>query len=1043
MAPSKGWMDLVGDRLNDVYLRGVEEFLDYAFKKTGRHGEIRCPCVKCSNTYSATREVVGTHLKVYGIIRNYTFWYHHGERVGESESNLESVQQSEDEPSNEMHDILRDLYPEFCGQDTNDMDTDIFASDIHKEEPNEEANKFYRLLRDFEQPLYQGSKSSKLSCLVKLLHIKSLGRWSNESFTMLLQLLKDELLPQGSNLPQSYYDAKKVIQDLGLSYKKIDACVNNCMLYWKEDERLDFCKICGYSRWKTDKYNGEDKVKTNGKRIPKKILRYFPLKPRLQRLFMSTKTASLMRWHKDKRVDDGVMRHPADSMAWISFDKLHLNFASDSRNVRLGFASDGFQPFANSKMPYSVWPVLLIPYNLPPWMCMKQSNFILLMLIPGPEGPGDAIDIYLQPLVEELRELWETGIDTFDAYAQQNFKLHVVLLWTINDFPAYGNLSGWSTKGKLACPCCNKDTCWMRLANGGKQCYMGHRQYLPLNHKWRNDNKSFDGTRERGLPPKPLSGDDILDQVKNLEGVILTKALHMKKAISHDGRGDNWNKKSIFFDLPYWRTLLLRHNLDVVHIEKNICDNILGTIMNIKGKTKDSIKTRLDLQALNIRPELHSLKVPDGFSSNISLCVNMKESKISRLKIHDCHVLLLHILPLAMRGLLPKVVYEPLVELSLFFSHLGAKALKTDVLEQLEKQIPITLCKLERIFPLSFFDIMVHLPMHLASEAKIGGPVQYHWMYPIERALYSLKSSIRNRACVEGSIAEAYIANECMTLCSRYLNSIETKFNRMERNYNGSSNKNKGGLSIFSKVGHGLGVSKTRVLDTQEWEQAHIYVLKNCDEVQPYIEYDIFKLIHIVAWLHKNDPSQKMRALLSLSRGPARYVTSFYGYIVNGYRFHTEYHDQGLRTQNSGVVVIGDIGDEVNNIDYYGVLTEIIQLQYLCGFRFFLFLCYWWDVYDLVRWVKIDEYGDNIHKGWHYVIKAHPRDSYDIPLEEDIDPVDLNQFGEAYQADESINLESGETTTVDANDQISWKMMDIEPQIIDISSTQKKRKHGS
>ncbi|XP_057999322.1 uncharacterized protein LOC131178381 [Hevea brasiliensis] len=390
MAPSKGWMDLVGDRLNDVYLRGVEEFLDYAFKKTGRRGEVRCPRVKCSNTYSATREVVGTHLKVYGIIQ-------------------------------------------FCGQDTNDMDTDIFASDIHKEEPNEEANKFYRLLRDFEQPLYQGSKSSKLSCLVKLLHIKSLGRWSNESFTMLLQLLKDELLPQGSNLPQSYYDAKKVIQDLGLSYKKIDACVNNCMLYWKEDERLDFCKICGYSRWKTDKYNGEDKVKTNGKRIPKKILRYFPLKPRLQRLFMSTKTASLMRWHKDKRVDDGVMRHPADSMAWISFDKLHPNFASDSRNVRLGLASDGFQPFANSKMPYSVWPVLLIPYNLPPWMCMKQSNFILSMLIPGPEGPGDAIDIYLQPLVEELKELWETGIDTFDAYALY-FQVTCGLLWTINDF---------------------------------------------------------------------------------------------------------------------------------------------------------------------------------------------------------------------------------------------------------------------------------------------------------------------------------------------------------------------------------------------------------------------------------------------------------------------------------------------------------------------------------------------------------------------------------------------------------------------------------
>ncbi|KAF2318401.1 hypothetical protein GH714_006669 [Hevea brasiliensis] len=205
-----GWI-LLGDRPNDIYLRGVEQFLDYAFKKTGKHGEIRCPCVKCCNMYSATREVVGTHLKVYGIIHNYTFRYHYGERIGEYESDLESVQLNEDEPSNEMNDMLRDLYPRFCDQDTSHMDINTFTHDIHEEEPNDEVDKFYRLVKDFEQSLYQGSKSSKLSCLVKLLHIKSLGRWSNESFTMLLQLLKDELLPEGSTLPDSYYDAKKVI----------------------------------------------------------------------------------------------------------------------------------------------------------------------------------------------------------------------------------------------------------------------------------------------------------------------------------------------------------------------------------------------------------------------------------------------------------------------------------------------------------------------------------------------------------------------------------------------------------------------------------------------------------------------------------------------------------------------------------------------------------------------------------------------------------------------------------------------------------------
>ena len=59
--------------------------------------------------------------------------------------------------------------------------------------------------------------------------------------------------------------------------------------------------------------------------------------------------------------------------------------------------------------------------------------------------------------------------------------------------------------------------------------------------------------------------------------------------------------------------------------------------------------------------------------------------------------------------------------------------LKIDQLEHLENDIIVTLCKLERIFPPSFFDVMVHLPIHLASEAKIAGPVQYRWMYPIER----------------------------------------------------------------------------------------------------------------------------------------------------------------------------------------------------------------------------------------------------------------------------------------------------------------------
>ncbi|XP_016481586.1 uncharacterized protein LOC107802577 isoform X4 [Nicotiana tabacum] len=620
------------------------------------------------------------------------------------------------------------------------------------------------------------------------------------------------------------------------------------------------------------------------------------------------------------------MRHPTDSIAWKTFDELHQSFASEPRNVRLGLASDGFQSFGNSKTPYSIWPVVLIPYNLPPWLCMKKENFILSMIIPGPESPGDAIDVYLQPLIEELKELWESGVKTFDASTKQNFVLHASLLWTINDFPAYANLSGWSTKGKLACPCCNKETHSIRLQNCKKQCYMGHRRFLPLNHKWRNDKASFNGTKEKRLPPKQLSGDDILDQVADLYGLQLTKDPKKKIKISHESRGDNWNKKSIFFDLPYWKALLLRHNLDVMHIEKNICDNILGTILNIKGKTKDTINTRLDLQAMNIRKELHpikigdkydlptacytlspeekdrffsflkNLKVPDGFSSNIFQCVNLKDRKISGLKSHDCHVLLQHLLPLALRGMLCKSVCELLIELSLFFNVLGSKCLSVDELEQIDAQIPITECKLEKVFPPTFFDVMEHLPIHLANEAKIAGPSQYRWMYPMERYIYFIKPFIRNRACAEGSIAEGYLATECMTLCSRYIHTMETKFNRLERNYDGGIIESDGGLTIFCHPGRALRDGKPHKPDSNELEQAHIYILKNCDEIQPFLEK--FSLTPIdtsqensdmqfIGWLKEKvdmNPSKYQKSKMESSSKTVKHVYVPPGTLARGRR---------------------------------------------------------------------------------------------------------------------------------------------------------------
>src|SRR4051812_12693533 len=110
-------------------------------------------------------------------------------------------------------------------------------------------------------------------------------------------------------------------------------------------------------------------------------------------------------------------------------------------------------------------------YNLPPEMCMKRNYMMMSLLISGPKGPKNGIDVYLQPLIEELKELWGLGIRTFDASVMQYFNMQAALLWTINDFPALGNLSGWSTSGYLACPSCAENTVSEHLYKSNKQCF--------------------------------------------------------------------------------------------------------------------------------------------------------------------------------------------------------------------------------------------------------------------------------------------------------------------------------------------------------------------------------------------------------------------------------------------------------------------------------------------------------------------------------------------------------------------------------------------
>ncbi|XP_048432154.1 uncharacterized protein LOC103942047 [Pyrus x bretschneideri] len=414
----KSWLTI--PRNFEAYTTGINLFLDQAVANGVGPDKFRCPCKRCCNRYTFVRNTIVEHLILYDMDKDYknACWRHHGEQnIGE-----QNVGIGEEETGDEvigMHDFLNDVFVQPLTEEGVGPSTE---PPIGEGRP-EEVKTFFKLLEDADQDLWPGCKEfKKLEAVVRLYQIKRLAGMPDEIFTTLLELIK-RMLPEGDCLPESCYKAKKLINDLGLSYVKIDACPNDCMIYWKDTSDLTVCSVCGKSRYKIT--NAED---SSRKKVAAKVMWYFPLKPRLQRFFMSKHMAEHMRWHATECPKDEFMRHPSDSPAWKHLDNLYPDFASEIRNVRLGLASDGFNPFGKMRNDHSTWPVVLSVYNLPPWMCMKQPNLLLSLLIPGPRSPGKEIDVYMRPLIDELNELWEVGIPTYDAYSNQSFTMKAAVL---------------------------------------------------------------------------------------------------------------------------------------------------------------------------------------------------------------------------------------------------------------------------------------------------------------------------------------------------------------------------------------------------------------------------------------------------------------------------------------------------------------------------------------------------------------------------------------------------------------------------------------
>ncbi|XP_056691937.1 uncharacterized protein [Spinacia oleracea] len=737
------------------------------------------------------------------------------------------------------------------------------------------------LSTDAKNPLYPGcSKFSRLSGVLKLLNVKASNGVTDKCFTEFLEAFH-EILPEGNLLPSRTYDAKKMLRSIGLSYERIHACPNDCILYRKEYALIESCPECNAPRYKKNK-------------VPAKVMWYFPIIPRFRRLFSIPEEAKNLTWHADPdgREKDGMLRHPADSPQWIKIDKDFPDFGVEPRNLRLSLATDGHD-----------------------------------------------IDVYLAPLIEDLKLLWDSGVEVYDAHRKENFNLKAMLFGTINDFPAFGNMSGYSVKGYKGCPICDENTSSFRIPNSNKIVYMGNRKGLPVKHRYRKWRKAFNGKSEE----------------------VNANQLPSK----------GYKKESVLFSLPYWKNLYVRHFLDVMHIEKNICESLIGTLLNVPGKSKDGKSAREDLAHLKIRTELHpvlkngrtylppacytlsrkekkvlceslhEIKVPEGYSSNIKNLVSMKDLKLIGMKSHDYHILMEHLLPVAIRSILPDHVRDAITKLCIFFSEICSKEIDPSKLTSLQSGIIVTLCQLEM------------------------------YMYPVERYMKILKDYVMNGSRPEGCIAERYILEEAIEHCSHYLSSLEA--------VGIPKSRHSGGVE-------GKGIMGSKVLTTSHemLNQAHLYVLHNSPEVDSYVvkHMDILRSNYrgksekwitdkhnstFIEWLEvqvadelAKSPSNISDRWKWLSRGPRRDVLSYSGYQINGYTFCTKDRDNEITNQNSGVTIVAqamhissakDKNPIYAKMSYYGVIDHIWELDY-SAFRLPIFFCRWVDNNSGVRFEK-------------------------------------------------------------------------------------------
>ena len=229
------WINL--PHINAEYENGVEEFIKFVQRYERRSDDevkFRCPCINCLNERKLNATQVREHLICDDFLRSYTIWTWHDELI-----NIPTVSRTE----HVVHSTMKERLQERCEERVEEDNMEDMIRDVGVE-AFAQAHVYETMSANVETPLYVGStKFTRLSAVSRLMNLKATHGWTDKIFTELLVLLS-EMLPKGNTLPTWNHDAKKILCFMGMEYKRIHACSNDCILYRKEFEDLKKCPKC-------------------------------------------------------------------------------------------------------------------------------------------------------------------------------------------------------------------------------------------------------------------------------------------------------------------------------------------------------------------------------------------------------------------------------------------------------------------------------------------------------------------------------------------------------------------------------------------------------------------------------------------------------------------------------------------------------------------------------------------------------------------------------------------------------------------------------